>query len=241
MSCSRVRSELSEYMDGDLSGARLHAVSAHLDSCSGCARHLGELRSASAMLSDLPQLTCPEPLAAGVLDRLEVESRGPGLALLFRSAWAARPLMFPSMVPAAVVLMFTLGLIVLVGGRDIRFYHAAAQKHGHAAAYASGADHDPFMPVAGVSLPHPTGGGYFIEEALALSSLEQQPIFLEAIVTRDGRLRNPRLLQGDSHLARPLIEAMQYQQFVPAQDDGEPVAVRTYRLFDSVEVRAPLT
>ena len=44
MSCSRVQSELSEYLDGDLAGARLQAVTVHLDSCAGCARQLDELR-----------------------------------------------------------------------------------------------------------------------------------------------------------------------------------------------------
>jgi hypothetical protein len=231
-------------MDGDLSGARLHAVSAHLETCSECARHLAELRSSSAMLSDLARLSCPEPLAAGVLDRLEVESRGPGLALLFRSAWAARPLMFPSLLPAAMVLVCTLGLIFMVGGRDIRAYHETSQGHADAfeMSYASGTDLDPFMPVAGVSLPHPAGGGIFVEETLALRPLETEPIFMETTVTRDGRVRNPVLLQGDSHLARSLLQAMRMQQFVPAQDDGRPVAVRTYRLYESVEVRGgPLT
>lgn len=245
MSCSRVRSELSEYMDGDLSGGRLHAVSAHLDSCSGCARHLDELRGVSDALTALPRLASPEPLAAGVFDRLEVESRGPGLALIFRSAWAARPLIFPSVVPAALVLVTTLSLLLTMGARDLRTYHEVAQGHGHPGdiAHADGTDRDPFMPVAGVRLPQAASGSYFVEDLLARMGrpVDRQPFFFETTVTRDGRVRNFRLIQGEPHLAGWLIEAMRYEHFVPGQDDGRPVAVRTYRLFETVEVRAPLT
>jgi hypothetical protein len=245
MSCSRVRSDLSEYMDGDLSGARLHAVSAHLESCSGCAQHLSELRGVSEVMASLPRLASPEPLAAGVFDRLEVESRGPGLALIFRSAWAARPLIFPSVVPAALVLVTTVSLLLSMGARDLRIYHEVAQGHGHPGdmAHAAGTDLDPFMPVAGVSLPVATSGGLFKEEALAHMGgpSDRQPFFFETTVTRDGRVRNLRLIHGEPHLAGALIEAMRYERFVPAQEDGRPVAVRTYRLFETVEVRAPLT
>jgi hypothetical protein len=131
----------------------------------------------------------------------------------------------------------------MIGGRDMRAYRVAAQEHGHASdlGFASGTDLDPFVPVDGVSLPAPAGGNIFIEEMLAMRPLDQEPIFLETTVGRDGRVRNPRVLQGDAHLANSLIQAMRMQQFVPAQDDGRPVAVRTYRLFDSVEVRVPRT
>jgi hypothetical protein len=42
-------------------------------------------------------------------------------------------------------------------------------------------------------------------------------------------------------MAGALIQAMRFERFVPGHDDGRPVAVRTYRLFETVEVRAPLT
>jgi hypothetical protein len=230
-------------MDGDLSGARLHAVSAHLESCSGCARHLSELRGVSEAMASLPRLASSEPLAAGVFDRLEVESRGPGLALIFRSAWAARPLIFPSMVPAALVLVTTVSLLLSMGARDLRIYHEVAQGHGHPGdmSPAAGTDLDPYMPMAGVSLPVTAGGGLFVEETLARMRRPVDPFFFETTVTRDGRVRDLRLIQGEPHMAGRLIQAMRFERFVPGHDEGRPVAVRTYRLFETVEVRAPLT
>jgi len=247
MSCSRVRSELSEYLDGDLSGVRLHSVSAHLDTCTTCARHLDELRLSSELVGALPRVACAEALAPMVLDRLEVESRGPGLALLFRSAWAARPLIFPSVVPAAAVVACTLSLIFMIAREDVRASWGNKQAWDNS--QASGTDLDPYAPIGGVSAPQATTGradgglgSAYLEEAMALmpDPLEEQ-IFVEATVTRDGRVLDPRLLQGAPHLAAPLMQAIRYQRFQPGREEGRAVAVRTFRLFDSVEVRAPLT
>ena len=58
-------------------------------------------------------------MAARVLDRLEMEAetRRPALALLFRGFAAARPLMLPSLVPAALVLVSVLaGVLALDPG-----------------------------------------------------------------------------------------------------------------------------
>src|SRR5262249_13198938 len=84
MRCFLVRRRLSAYRDGDLRPAEMQQISAHLDACSACARRWQSLRAALELLGDLPRLSPPETIASRVQDRLEVESRGPGLALLFR-------------------------------------------------------------------------------------------------------------------------------------------------------------
>src|SRR6185503_10663856 len=61
--------------------------------------------SALDTLAQAPRMEPRESLASQVLNRLELERRGPGLALLFRSVWAARPLIVPSLVPAALVVL----------------------------------------------------------------------------------------------------------------------------------------
>jgi len=232
MSCSRVRRDLSEYMDNELSGPQLHAVTAHLDACAPCTRHLDELRRACETLTSLPRLTAPEPLAAGVLDRMEVESRGPGLALLFRSARAARPLMFPSVLPAALVLLCSSSVVLMMGARDVRSYNEA---------HASGSDTDPVSPGGGVSSPQ-TASDIFVDYQLSLMPSQSQSLFVETVVAPDGRVLNVTLLEGDSYRAAPILKEMRYQRYMPGlSEQGEPVKMRAYRLFDSVEVRAPLT
>jgi hypothetical protein len=103
MKCRRVRSRLSAYRDRDL-GSEGQLVAAHLAGCAPCAEQWRLLTFALDDLAESPRLRSPEGVASRVLARLEVESRGPGLALLFRPAWAARPLMLPSLIPAAFVL-----------------------------------------------------------------------------------------------------------------------------------------
>src|SRR6266511_1937429 len=78
MTCTRVRSQLSSYLDGDLGPAAARTVGSHLES----------LRAAIGMLAELPTLSPSEGIAARVFDRLEVETRGPGLAMVFRSSRA---------------------------------------------------------------------------------------------------------------------------------------------------------
>jgi hypothetical protein len=241
MSCSRVQSELSGYLDNELSGAHLHAMSAHLESCLECARRLEELRFVSESVASLPLLSSPEPLAARVLDRVEVESRGPGLALLFRSARAARPLMFPSVVPAAMILVCTLSSVLMLGARDLRSYNEASHGRGQAweRFHATGTNADPLSPGAGSSAPE-TAADIFMDYQLAL--VPSRSLFIETVVDRDGRVLNVTLLEGDSQRAAPILNEMRYQRYRPGLgEDGSPVTMRAYRLFDSVEVRAPLT
>jgi Putative zinc-finger len=45
---------LSAYHDGELHGARLHRVEAHLSECAGCRAELDQLRALSALLQEAP-------------------------------------------------------------------------------------------------------------------------------------------------------------------------------------------
>ena len=72
MTCTRVRSQLSSYLDGDLGSTVSRALGGHLEGCPACTRHLASLRAAIEMLADLPTLSPSEGIAARVFDRLEV-------------------------------------------------------------------------------------------------------------------------------------------------------------------------
>jgi hypothetical protein len=115
VSCEAVHRRLSAYLEGDLPPSEAGSVSSHLIACEACGRRIASLKAALAALAELPRLEAGEPIASRVFDRLEVESRGPGLALLFRSAGAARPLIVPSLLPAAAVLMSVLALVLSLG------------------------------------------------------------------------------------------------------------------------------
>lgn len=240
MSCGKVRRRLSGYLDGDLSGVESREVAAHLRDCRDCAEAWSSLRGALAELAAAPRLEPPEPIASRVLDRLEVETRGPGLALIFRSRWAARPLMLPSLAPAALVLVTVLAAaLALDRPPPAEGWVRAASGRWEARLPASGTEGNPLLLSAGVSRPRVQGEG--VVSAGVVADLGEATLFVETVVARDGSVSLVRLVEGDSARAEPVLDLLRRERFEPGRYQGRPVAVSLYRLFSSLEVRPPLT
>ena len=239
MTCARVRSRLSEWLDGELDPAGARAVSSHLGECAACARRVEELRALSGLLAELPRLAAPEPVAPAVLDRLELEAeaRRPALAFLFRGFAAARPLMLPSLVPAALVLVSVLAGVLALDSGPLPEVHLAPGAWG--AVPASGTEGNPLFPSRGVDVPRETAALDLSPEVLAGSG--RGSIFVETVVARDGSVAGVTVLQGDPANEEPLIEALRQQRYEPVRYRGRLVAVSVYRLFSRMEVRSPRT
>jgi hypothetical protein len=222
-------------MDGDLDAAQARAVSAHLAACPACAGHLRSLRSAVEMLAETPRLECPEPIAPRVFDRLEVETRGAGLALILRPTWKARPLILPSLVPAAAVLVVVLGLAFALN-RDPLPLPAVATPGAEswAPTGASGTETNPLFLSTEVSAPRVRAATAITADLL--EGLGERPLFVETVVARDGTVSMVTLLDGDSQMAGPLLEALRHERFEPGRRHGRPVAVSLYRLISRLDV-----
>lgn len=235
MRCRGTRSRLSAYLDGDLSARELRAVAGHLARCAACAERWRSLRSALDVLADAPRLECREGIAARVLDRLEVESRGPGLALLFRPVWAARPLMLPSLLPAAVVLCALLAVAFVLdrGPRGVPEGRLRAEAWDTGLP-PSGTEGNPLIPSSGVSAPRARAQGLLPDRLL--EEMGEGTLFLETVVARDGSVSAVTLLGGDSDQARPLLEALRRTRFEPGRFHGRSVAVCVYRLISRMDV-----
>jgi len=240
MECWRTRRRLSDYMDGGLEARPARYVAAHLEGCPRCAERWRSLRAAMEMLAEAPRLECAEPIASRVLDRLEVESRGPGLALIFRPVWRARPLILPSLVPATLVLAAVLGAALVLGhdpGPLPAVVTRGAESWGPTG--ASGTESNPLFLSSEVSAPRVRTAGAITADLMA--GLGEEPIFVETVVARDGRVTAVTLLDGDSRQARPLLEALRRERFDPGRRHGRPVAVSLYRLISRMDVHAPIT
>ena len=135
--------------------------------CTECGRRAEELRNVSALLAELPRLEAGEPVAARVLDRLEVEAetRRPALAVLFRGFAAARPFMLPSLVPAGLFLVSVLAGVLALDPGPLPEVHLAPGAWG--AVPASGTEGNPLFPSADVELPRETAGLDLSPEVLA--------------------------------------------------------------------------
>jgi hypothetical protein len=239
MTCASVHSRLSEWLDGDLEPAAARAVGAHVAACPACSRHAGELRAVSTLLSELPRLEAAEPIATRVADRLELVggARRPALAFLFRGVAAARPLILPSVVPAALLLTVILAGVLALDSGPLPEVRLAPGAWG--VVPASGTEGNPLFPSAEVDLPRE-------REALAVSTEVlagpgEGSVFLETVVARDGTVAGVTVLVGDASREEALVEALRQQRFEPVRYRGRRVAVSVYRLFSRLEVRSPRT
>jgi len=234
MTCAHVRRRLSDWLDGGLDPAAARALQAHLAKCSACSRQADELRAMSGLLAELPRLLAPEPVAARVLDRLELEAenRRPALALLFRGFAAARPLILPSLVPAGLVLASVLAGVLALDSGPLPEVHFAPGAWG--AVPASGTERNPLFPSAEVEIPRETSALDLSPEVLA--GRGEGSVFVETVVARDGTVAGVTVLQGSAEREGALVEALRQQRYEPVRYRGRRVAVSVYRLISRMNV-----
>ena len=239
IACAGVRRRLSAYMDGDLAAGRARRIAAHLDGCGPCAARLRALRRAVEMLAEAPRLECRDLVSGRVGDRLEVETRSAGLALILRPAWKARPLILPCLIPAAALLSVVLGVAFALD-RDAEPLPAVVTRGAESwgPTGASGTESNPVFVSSEVSAPRARTSAPVTD---LMAAVGEEPLFVETVVARDGSVSTVTLLGGDSQQAGPLLEALRHERFEPGRRNGRPVAVSLYRLISRTDVHAPVT
>lgn len=238
MTCWRARRRLSAQLDGDLPARTAQALVRHLTACAACRRRWKALCEDQEALGTLPRVESAESIAESILDRLEVESRGPGLALLFRPWSDDRPLIWQSLLSASVVVVTILGLALHLDREAPLPRPAHATIGSWNTRLAAGAESRPFSPSADLRAPRIREQGSLLGGAL--NTLGGESAFFETVVASDGRVSAVTLLAGDASRAAPLLLALRSQRFEPALYRGRPVAASIYRLISHLEVR-PLT
>ena len=237
MTCSLVRSQLSDWIDGGLDPRSARRLETHLESCVECARRADGLRAVGRVLADLPRLEPRESVAGRVLDRLEMENRRPALASLLRGFSAARPFMLPSLVPAMLVLVTVLaGVLALDSGPLPEVYLAPGSWR---TTPALGTEGNPVFPSADIDLPREATRFELPPEMLL--GRGEASVFFETVVARAGSVSDVTMLGGSTESARALVDALRRQRFEPVRYRGRPVAVSVYRLISRMEVRSPRT
>lgn len=235
MKCAEVGRRLSAWWDGDLPPAAAGAIDSHLGECARCRARAAQLREACGLVAELPRLEASESVAQGVLTRLEVETRGPGLGLLLRRFGAARPFIVPSLVPAALVLVTVLAATLALDSGP----RLDGRLAGWGVVPALGTESNPLFPSAGVGLPRERDGGGLAPDVLVGVAPGEDALFLETVVARDGTVSTVTVIQGNAEEAAPLLAALRQQRFEPARYRGRPVAVSVYRLISSMDVSLP--
>jgi hypothetical protein len=237
--CTQARNRFSGLRDDDLARDQEAAVRGHLASCPECTAEWDASTSALDGRARAPRLEPSESMAGRVLNRLEVERRGPGLALQVRPVWAARPLIWPSLVPAALVVLSVIAAAVLLDpNRDVLpdvYVRPGSVAWGTPP--EPGTELNPFVLSAALDGPVHRGLGVPAE---VLAELTDGTFFVKTVVARDGSVAGVTLLAGDEKSAARLVDALRQQRFEPARYQGRPVAVSLYRLISRMEVRAPM-
>ena len=235
MTCQGVQERLSEWLDGELATGVSLAVSEHLAACGSCTRHAEQLRAVSGLLGEL-RLEPAEAGAGPLALQLELAggARRPGLALLFRTVFATRPHIVPSLLTAASILLLAIGAILAFDTGPLPEVKSASPWN---VAPVSGTEGNPLFPSAEVGLPQQRAA--LAPEVLAREG--EDSVFLETVVARDGSVAGVTVLQGDASVEQALIAALRQQRFEPTRYRGRFVAVSVYRLISRLEVRSPRT
>ena len=237
MKCRQVHDRLSDLLDERLPLREAQAVERHLAECRPCAERWESLRASVTALRTLPRLKPADSVALQVLNRLEVESRGPGLALLFRPAWMARPLIFPSLAPAALVLVSIMAGALALDHEPRAGVGMPAGAEQRVA--PSGTEANPLFPSADVGVPRVTDRREL--ETTILADLPEGSLFFETVVARDGSVSDVTLIEGEPSRAAAIGDALRQERFEPVRLRGRPVAVSVYRLISHTEVLASVT
>lgn len=238
MNCRSVRAQLAEREDQALDERALPEVEEHLQGCGACAAEAACLEQALDDLRRLPRLEAPESIAASVLGRIEAETRGPGLRALYVTAWARRPLLLPSLVPAVLLLGALVGTALVLDPAAEELPPVAAVTVGEWNTTPAPAPGPP-LPVAAVSLRRLASGA--LGEREVLDHMVEGSLFVETRVGTDGNVSAVHVLAGNQELAAPLRDALWQERFAPTRYRGRLVEVSVYRLISRMEVRAPVT
>jgi hypothetical protein len=215
VNCKTSLRNLSSHRDGELAAPIAGDLEVHLALCPSCASTFESMGKTLDLFSALPRTDAS--IVPDVLSRLEVESRGPGLALLFCTPSSRRPALLPSLFWAAAgVLAISFGILALD--------HPTLKTN---------------VPVlAGLTLPTIRERG--AQEGV-LGQMGIGTLFVQTVVGPDGSVSTIRVLNGNVAQTRPVVEALLKDRFEPALLRGRPVAVNVFRLISRMDVWARAT
>ena len=246
--CEDVQDRLEEFHDDELTLEQRVAVQSHLRDCVTCSLMAAEFddlrRSLREAASQLPDRDAPEAerLPGRVVERLHVEAQF-SLGAEIRSLFQDMHLVWAALGATAAMLFCLVGSISVL--------HAASQERPDSLAGLitflanPGSNENPVRLDARMRAPRSRAD----ENLMPLSPVtaDEDVLALSAVVTREGRIQNLELLQGDRPMrvkVRPdvllaMLHAASQMEFEPAKASatGEPVAVSMVWLLANTTVK----
>jgi hypothetical protein len=203
MTCAEVKSLLSSYLDGAVTGKQMHALGQHLNDCVECRLQYQELRQTQALLSRVGRARVPDDLSLKVrlaISREAARRREPvfsGLGIRVANALRA------FMVPATAGVVATLIIFGVLMG-----FITPVQANSNELLLLST---DPEIQQTGF-------GG-------ALAASTDESFVIEAFVDANGRVQDYRILSDPDSLKdipHSLKNMLIFTTFKPATLMGSP-------------------
>jgi anti-sigma factor RsiW len=222
-SCRNIRSQFSDYLDGNLTGVGMQSIAAHLSLCGRCSVEFEQWRSMQRSLAELGPARAPADLALRIRVALSQEhSKTPSNAL---ANWKVRwqNTVAPFLLQASAGLASSL---VLVGTMAFLIGAFAAQP-------ASARD-EPLGMATGPRFLYST-----VEANAGTVSGKGIPVTVEVYVDRQGRVYDYDIVSGpsDAGTRAELETLLLSSKFEPAQWFGQPVRGVAVLSFAGVSVQ----
>jgi hypothetical protein len=249
-SCGVVRRQLSAYHDRELGVGEQIAIEGHLRQCADCQSQARELQSLSVMIRGGSAAATGTPdlgaFASSLVSRMKAE-RAESFAGQTRRLFDDSHLVWAALgatgaTVACLAIAFTL------------FYFAARERpdslRAMMAAMSSpaGSNQNPFAQLdESMRLPSAVNDAF----PEAVTNDDDAVFALAAVVTREGRIKNLKMLHGGDGTAptvtrqerqeiEALLDTISKTRFVPARFGNSPVAVNMVWLYAHVNVRGKI-
>jgi hypothetical protein len=222
MNCGEAKKLFSPYLDGQVSGREMRALSGHMEDCSRCAREYVAVRRTQLLLATLGSKKAPADLAlklrVAVSREIARKRRARFEGVLVRLENALNAFMVPA----------TAGLVsaVLIFGLLLGFIALPSQLQ------ASSGD-VPLMLYTGPQLEQSVFG-------TSLGSIGEDSVVIEAYVDANGRVQDYRILSqsDDADAVLPQVKNLLiFTTFRPALSMGRPTAGRAVISFSKISVK----
>lgn len=223
--CNQVQACFTEYLDGRLTGHKMQAIDAHLDSCAECAREWKAQREMQASLAGLGPVPEPAdlPLRIRVAVSQEIARSRRNLLDAWELAWknTVGPFLLQASAgfASATLLLGTVVLMITVFAQPETAQAIPDEPLGNATAprllYFSNAQ-----------------GG---DQMAAING----PVMVEAYVNGAGEVYDYRILSGpvDDATRTQVENLLLFSRFAPARFFGQPVRGLAVLSFSGVSVR----
>lgn len=224
MTCAEYKKQFSLYLDGQVSGAEMFALTRHMETCPNCTQEYAELRRTQQLLLELRKAKAKPPADLALRLRLAISRES---ARARRSRFEGAMVRLSNSLDAFMVPA-TAGVLsaVLIFGLLLGFFALPTQLQ------ASSSD-VPLMLYTGPQLEQSPFG-------TSLGSIGENSVVVEAFVDANGRVQDYRILSqpDDAKSVLPeLKNLLIFTTFRPALSMGVPTPGRAVISFSKISVK----